>query len=116
MKYTKLTILILTLAVLAVISGCARKQPSPETRSATSTTTSSEQIATTTSITAATSSPEKYQGELTNEENGWKHYVNKNWGIEFRFMDRENKFNILDLDDQIRIGDKIDLHKAQPYI
>jgi len=107
MKCTKLIILfIIAIAVSVVVSGCARKpaveptgieQATTSTTQAVATTTEQENVATANGGAATTSAKqdaEIYKGELTEEENGWKRYRNKNLGIEFKFQDIGNDIKL----------------------
>lgn len=85
MTKNKFTLLILTVALIAVVSGCGKKQAGPATKNNNTTTT-------TTNSQIIDKQPDKkeWQGEVISEKEGWKKYRNDYYGIEFRFLDKEN--------------------------
>lgn len=83
------SVFVLFIAIVLAFSGCGQKNAPINGDKATST----EEII---NDNQGNNIEKTEQGEITKEENGWKRYINRNLGIEFRFQDINDEVNIME--------------------
>ncbi|MDD2807604.1 MAG: hypothetical protein PHW95_03740 [Patescibacteria group bacterium] len=88
MSKFKLTIFTLTvLALSTILSGCYKKPPVKIN--------TNESVNQNVNTSSSTADLKEENITLTKDADGWKTYTNKDWGIKFRFEDKDDKLYVI---------------------